>query len=80
MKIVAILADGQKVTLRNVVKFIAKETDEKSTRGKLNLEIASRIREQFARGNVDRKRLAEEYGVSLSAIQHVLNGETWVRP
>ena len=44
---------------------------------KLTWEIVGKIREDHARGNVSRRILATRYGVSLSAIDNIINNTTW---
>jgi len=44
---------------------------------KLTQEQASEIRRRYAAGGVSQRKLGGEYGVSLVAVQNILNGKTW---
>jgi Helix-turn-helix len=53
---------------------------EQNHNAKLTAEKAQAIRERYAAGGVTQYQLADEYGVSQSAIGAMLNGRTWKQP
>jgi hypothetical protein len=80
MRVILFLSDGQKIAIDNVVKSITKPDSTKGENSKLNYDLAQQIRQQWNKGNVTRKQLAEEYRTSIQAIDRVIQGYTWTKP
>ena len=50
---------------------------EKSSRAKLTCEKVNEIRENYKTGKFSYAKLAKEYGVSPSAVQHIIENRSW---
>lgn len=50
---------------------------ENHPRAKLTAAEVVSIREEYARGGVLFREIAKEYGMSVAAIQHLINGRSW---
>ncbi len=59
---------------------IGKYTDEKNGNARLNWEDIKRIRADWASGEYLQKQLAEQYGVSRTHINRIVNNKFWFDP